>query len=153
MMVIIINRRDQRKLYVINIYRPPSGNPDVALDYITDIVKKIKLDTSRHTIVLLGDFNIDCSKNKQQTRQFSLLNNFSLNYDLHQFIDRPTHFGSISSSTIDLMLTDSKYVSFHGTIAYYVSDHIPTFLVLKKHKDLCPLNHKHNHPIIQPQRP
>lgn len=130
--VIIINRQDQRRLYIINIYRPPSGNVETAINLITDMVKKIHLDTSRHSIIMMGDFNIDYSLNKDQNRYTTLLKNFSTN--LPQLINQPTRFGPVSSSIIDLMCSDSKAVSYHGTISFYVSDHIPTFLVIKKHK-------------------
>lgn len=55
MLVIIINRQDQRRLYLINIYRPPSGNVEFAINIITDVVKKIRRDASRHSIIMLGD--------------------------------------------------------------------------------------------------
>lgn len=135
MVVIIINRPEQRKLYMIIIYHPPAGNLEAAFNIISETVRKIRLDTSRHTIILLGDFNVDCSPNKDQTRHALLLKNFAVNNGLQQFIDRPMRFGPVFSSIIDLMFTDSKFVSYHGTIAYYVSDHIPTFLVIKKPKE------------------
>lgn len=112
MIVITINRQEQCRLYLINIYRPPSGNLEVAFNLLTEVVSKIRLDTSRHTIILLGDFNIDCNINKNQSKQATLLNNFSVNNNLVQFIDRPTRFGPMSSSIIDLILTDSRFVSF-----------------------------------------
>lgn len=55
MIVITINRQDQRRLYLINIYRPPSGNLEIALNLLTETVSKIRLDNNRHTIILLGD--------------------------------------------------------------------------------------------------
>lgn len=117
------------------MYRPPSGDPEIAFNLITETVKKIKLDVSRPSIILLGDFNIDCSTNKGPSRQISLLNSFSINNGLPQYIDRPTGFGPTSSSNIVLIFTDSQHVSYHGTLACYVSDHVPTFLVIKKHKE------------------
>lgn len=137
MLIIILKRPEQRKLYLINIYRPPSGNVEEALNLITDTVRKIRLDTSRHSIIVLGDFNIDHNSNKDQTRQALLLKDYSINNGLPQYIDKPNRFGHTSSSILDLMFTDSKFVDYCGTVAFYMSDHIPPFLVIKKHRDLC----------------
>lgn len=57
-------------------------------------------------------------------------------YRRPQLIDVPTRFGPTHSTTIDLILTDSKYPSSHGTINFNASDHLPIYLTIKKQKEL-----------------
>lgn len=138
MLTIVLNRQDHRKIYIIFVYRPPSGNIDMALKILDEVLIKIKSDRSRFSIILLGDFNIDVSLNKKDVRLTNLIKNFSTENGLNQYIDRPTRFGPISCSIIDLIFSDSGNVSYYGTLNYHISDHIPIFIVIKKHKESYP---------------
>lgn len=53
-----------RKLYVIVVYRPPSGNIPVALNLITEMINKWKSRYTRQNFVILGDFNIDVQRKR-----------------------------------------------------------------------------------------
>lgn len=123
----------QRKIYFIVIYRPPSGNIDVALNIIHECISKVNASRKRHTIILLGDFNLDVSISKRQTGYYKLLMDMCANFGLQQLIDRPTRYGPTSTSIIDLIITDCGNIASQGVCK--ISDHIPCYIIIKKSKE------------------
>lgn len=96
-----------RKLFIIVIYRPPSGNVAVALNLITEMITKLKENRQRYNFVILGDFNIDMQCKRANPDRDKLVA-FCTENELVQLIDTPTRYGPTHSSTIDLILTDSN---------------------------------------------
>lgn len=129
-----LNSPDQRTYYLCIAYRPPSGNYNVALDKISNVINSLRVTGSRQTTIVCGDLNIDVSKSKSTPNVRAFIN-LCRELSLQCLIKSPTRFSSFGSSTIDVFLTDSEIVSHHGTIAYNISDHIPVYLVLKKTKE------------------
>ena len=50
-------------MYIISIYRPPTGNIDTMYTLLTELLSSLD-DLDRATIIMGGDFNIDFHKPK-----------------------------------------------------------------------------------------
>ncbi|CAG9134452.1 unnamed protein product [Plutella xylostella] len=92
-----------KKIIIGTAYRPDWVNVDIFLDAMTDSITSFK-DYDR--IVLLGDFNIDFSKDN--CASFRSLENFLNTLNLTQHVREPTHFTDTSQTTIDLICTDAR---------------------------------------------
>ena len=117
-----------------NIYRPPSGDLTLAIDYLEECMKLIQQDNDE--IFLLGDFNVNF-KNKLSP-EFKLLDFFVKANGLSQLIKKPRRITNTSKSLIDLIMTNSRYISKSGTLDHFVSDHQPIYAVEKKGRDHRP---------------
>ena len=86
--------------------------------------------TGLYDLLVLGDFNINYLN--RNLSGFKKLKEFERRFLLHQIIDTPTRIHNRCSSLIDLVLTKLDHISHKGTINVYISDHLPTYLVIKK---------------------
>lgn len=116
-------------IVVINCYRPPSENVDIALDELKRVMDGINLS---HEIYVMGDFNLDYMCKGSPT--FKKLCIFERSYQLKQFIDKPTRVSNNCRSTIDHIYSNSSIISCSGTLNINTSDHYPCFVVRKKPK-------------------
>ena len=110
---------------ISNIYRPPKGNINNFLDFLTGL-----LDFSRtcgKPCIVLGDFNIDI---KSGNNSSILLSNLFLSYDFQNTIGIPTRITDHSASIIDLCYTNSGSF-FSGVFDHSFSDHLPIFILFK----------------------
>ena len=129
-----ICRPPGKNVTVGNFYRPPSGDLKLAIDYMDDCMKIVQSDDDK--IFLLGDFNVNF-KNKSSP-EFKSLDFFVKVNSLSQLITKPTRITNNSKSLIDLVMTNSKYISDSGTLDHFISDHQPVFAVKKKGRDHRP---------------
>lgn len=112
-----IKLSDHRTYYICIVYRPPTGNYNVALNKLTDVVSGIRTSRDRHTIIIGVDLNIDLSR-PESSPQVKALNSFCREMSRKCVINSPTRFSTVSSSIIDVILTYSNIVSYHGTIVW-----------------------------------
>ena len=110
-------------------YRPPSGNIPIAFSLLTAQLELLET-SSDCDLLVLGDFNINYLN--QNLSGFKKLKEFERCFLLHQIIDTPTRIHNRCSSLIDLVFTSLDHISHKGTINVYISDHLPTYLVIKK---------------------
>ncbi len=85
---------------VIGIYKPPQASQT---NFLADLDKKLFLLMST-PVVLLGDFNLDCSKETGQM----FVDKLHQKYTLKQVIEGPT---TLAGSTIDLVFTNMDNVT------------------------------------------
>lgn len=123
-----------RSYYLILVYRPPSGNYKVALELIDSVLDQVNRSNSRQTTIICGDLNIDLSSKQLKPEKTSLIN-LCREYNLLQCIKVPTRCGRTKNSILDLIITDSLNISICGTVNYNISDHLPVYIVIKKHKE------------------
>ena len=117
-----------------NIYRPPSGKLKYFLDYLEGCLARI--NTDKNDIFIMGDINVDYSnKNTANNKKLSF---FIKSNQFEQKINDGTRTTSKSTSILDLVITNSKFVSMAGTLPTFLSDHQPIFLVKKKARDSRP---------------
>ena len=129
-----IHRPHCKDVVVCNVYRPPSGNLDKAVTYLNECVKS--LDLSKVEIFIMSDMNVNY-KNKVWLN-YQKLKFFTQSNGLSQLISTTTRNTDKTNSLLDLILTNSKYVSMAGTLEHYVSDHQPVYVVKKKGRDVRP---------------
>ena len=116
-------------------YRPPSQS-----DFY-DIFEQTchQINTNKHEIIILGDFNADVKADSNLQRR---LVEFQTTFDLDQVIVEPTRITPKSRTIIDLILvSDPAKISQSGVIEIGVSDHFLTYCTRKITKVLY---HKHN---------
>lgn len=122
--------KNQKKIDVCVIYRPPSGSISACITTIKESIDKIGLNHVRDELVLLGDLNIDMINGSVLNRNKVCELGRALN--VTQIIKDPTRITKKSSTLIDLCFTNIRHVANSGTIMWNASDHLPIFLVKKK---------------------
>ena len=125
-----ITMPNSRNIFICNTYRPPAGKVEPALYALNKSIMSKNLQ--RNDIFILGDFNINY-KNKNSPNFKKLAFSESSN-SLKQVIHRATRVSHKNNSILDLILTNSKYISGAGTLDTFISDHQPIFILKKKTK-------------------
>ena len=119
-----------RPLYILTVYRPPTGNIELFIEKIQQICDQLP---KRHLcdIVIGGDFNINFAKaNKEDTKK---LKKFMKKNSLRQIVEVPTR-PLYNDAIIDLILTNTNKAQASGILDWNLSDHLPTFINIKKEK-------------------
>ena len=130
--LILIHRPNCKNVIVCNVYRPPNGNLDKAMRYISDCLKTLNL--GKMDLFILGVFNINY-KNKSSAN-YKNLHFLIQSNGISQYINTITSNTDMTKSLIDLAITNSKFVSKSGTLDHYISDHQPIYIVHKKGRDV-----------------
>ena len=128
---IYVHRPNCKNVVICNVYRPPSGNLKKAIDHLEDGLKTVHL--GKVNVFLLGDFNVNY-KNKKSA-DYKKFHFFAQSNSLSQHISNTTRNSDKTSSLLDLILTNSKFVDQAGTLDHYISDHQPIYLIHKKGRD------------------
>ena len=87
-------------------------------------------DRKNSDIVIGGDFNINFAKNSNYK---SMLNRIMKRFSLSQFINEPTR-PLYGDNIVDLIFSNSRKKESTGLLDWNVSDHVPTFVNIKKKK-------------------
>ena len=127
---ITIKNNNNRPMYVANIYRPPQGNMKTFIDYLRTCLNTFD-DKYRKDIFLIGDFNIDVKKKFDPVTK-ELIQTMN-SYGLKQFIEGVTRYGK-NNSCIDLIFSNTEYISNSGILNLNYSDHQAVFVTKKKSK-------------------
>ena len=125
-----INRKCTKPMYIINVYRPPTGNLDTMYTALSELLSNLN-SIDKATVVVGGDFNIDFSKHKSQG--VLLMKKLAKRFSLEFLITDPTR-PLYNESTLDQILTNCKIVKASGTIDTNLSDHVPIFININKSK-------------------
>ena len=118
----------QKKYIIGNIYRPPDGDIDKALEIINDTIEQIKIDQNTE-IFCLGDLNIDLLKPSKGRKDFY---NLTSTNGLEQLIKEPTRQTSKAKTLLDVIITNSNNILDSGILHNNISDHFQIF-VTRKH--------------------
>ena len=106
---------NNKRGYVVSLYRSPSQTPDEFDSFITNL-EKVVVDISRinpHFLLLIGDFNprsSNWSSNDTTTAEGAQLDYFTSLYGMKQVITEPTHILESSASCIDLIFTNQPNI-------------------------------------------
>ena len=130
----ILHRTHCKDVVICNVYRPPGGKLDKAVKYLNECLSCF--DLSKVDIFILGDMNVDYKKKTSPI--FKNLKFFVQSNGLTQVISNTTRNTNKGSSLLDVIITNSKYVSSSGTLNHFFSDRQPIFLVKKKKRDKRP---------------
>lgn len=106
------------QLYIIVIYRSPSGNDNIFFRQFESLLNE--LNSKKRQFVMLGDFNIDVLNSENQiTRRLSdTLNSFGLKWS----VNSPTRVSATSGTAIDNVITNMTNVCV-TVIKTAISDH------------------------------
>ena len=117
------------KIYILNVYRPPSGDVDNCIKHIQDCVNKLRI-SGKIEFFIGGDFNIDIkSKNSISSKKLSRF------LKLNQFKQYIVEITRPDSNTIfDLIISNCEIVKESGPYDVNVSDHLPVYIIRKKSK-------------------
>lgn len=128
--LVIRLRNDRlRDMFVVNLYRPPSGNCEVAFEELKRISSEITDPNSKLDIVYTGDINID---SLSQSPNLKLLNDFCTELNLTSRITVPTRTTHKAATCLDVILTDMTHVMDCGVITNSINDHFPVYLIKRK---------------------
>ena len=117
-----------RPIFIFNIYRPPSGDIDIFINSLKQILEVYR--NQKCDIFIGGDLNDDMKHmNSQDSKK---LNTFLKLSQLKQKIDKVTR--PDSNAMLDLIITNCDIVKECSTLDINVSDHLPVYLIRKKVK-------------------
>ena len=123
-----------RPLYILTVYRPPAGNIEFFIEKIQQICDQLP-KSHLCDIVIGGDFNINFAKaNKEDTKK---LKRFMKKNSLRQIVEDPTR-PLYNDAIIDLILTNTNKAQTSGILDWNLSDHLPTYMNVKKGKTKFP---------------
>ena len=129
----------QKPFFLVTWYRPPDSHNHIFEKFESFLEY---LDSCGLDFFILGDLNCDVSRTPHHChtkRLFSLASN----YNMKQFIEKPTRVTANSSSTIDLLFSsNSNRVQFCDVVPITVSDHFMIIASLGKIKP-PPSQHKY----------
>ncbi len=125
--------KDTRDTYIGNIYIPPDGNFQTALDTIEIVMVEI-LALGNKDIVLMGDFNADLNRltaaRTMQTKEFHHTN------QLEQLIKDTTRATEQSSTRIDHICVNRPEMYYQaGVYEAGIEDHSLIYTARKKWKE------------------
>lgn len=126
-----ITRPNQKDLFVLSLYRPPTGSIDEFCNELKTIVQSL---LPRKDLLVLGDFNINY-ENKVCASTKKLLK-WEKDLLLTQLVKGNTRTDVSSTSCIDLIFSNVRDVKLSGKISLHLSDHVPIFLVMKKPRNV-----------------
>ena len=118
-----------KDIFIINVYRPPSGDCDIFFKTLQQCITTIR-NNRECDIFIGGDYNINFLK--KNSLPMKKLSKFCKTNQLRQLIDIITR--PDSNTCIDLILTNSMIIKECGTLDINISDHLPTYFIRKKVK-------------------
>ncbi len=120
-----------RPTYVANVYQPPSGDHNVALELIDGRILEINMSGTAD-IVMMGDYNINLQGNDVSTRK--LKNSMRSNL-LHPLISSPTRVTNTTKSVIDhIWVSNQDFYATSGVTDNGLSDHHLVYVARKRAK-------------------
>ena len=127
MMCLEISPKNYKKINLIVLYRPPSGDVSTSLEYLKYALQEVRKNSNRD-VILMGDFNINIidDTNTKTQELFSVTEPFKLNCEI-RCVTREE-----SSTGIDLVFSKAKNIAECGTLCLNYSDHLPIYLLKQK---------------------
>ena len=128
---ILIHRPHCKNVIICNLYRPPNGNLKTAMSYLETCLSTINLDKA--DTFLLGDMNVDFQN--KLAADFKKINFFIQSNSLTQHVNTTTRNTEKTNTLLDVVISNSRFISHSGTLNHFISDHQPIFVVHKKGRD------------------
>lgn len=108
----------RNKIYqLITIYHPPQTNDNLFLEYVDNFLDDIEC---KGVVIIVGDFNIDYSKDTFYKRK---IKDIIYQYGLYQLVNSPTRITKTSSTIIDYIITNEKELNYENWLTPKISDH------------------------------
>ena len=129
-----IIRKCTKPLYLINLYRPPTGDLENMYTSLSQLLSSLD-NIDNATVVIGGDFNIDFAKKCSVGNTY--IRRLTKRFSLDSLITEPTR-PLYNEAILDQILTNTKFIKASGTIKTNISDHTPIFINIKKSKQTFP---------------
>ena len=125
-----IHQPNSKIIFIGNLYRPPQGNVDNFIQTFENILTKV--DLTKIELYVMGDINIDMldKKNISTKNLVELIKPFGL----RQLIKTPTRYSKDKNSLLDVIFTNSDFISRCGVSDVNLSDHQLVLTTRKKIK-------------------
>ena len=118
--------------YILNIYRPPTGDTDI---FFHELERTLLSDNlNNQEVCILGDFNINYLKRTDVNTKKAI--HFARIHGLSQRITTCTRLTGFGGSCIDLIFTNVQHITHSGVLDDIMSDHFPIYLCIKKEREI-----------------
>lgn len=134
-LAISLSRPDHNLVVILNIYRPPGGSIVVCFQRLTELFNELSSIHRRAELYVLGDLNVDTLMHSPVLIEF---NDLCMQFGLSNYVTTPTRYTATTATSMDICLTNSRFISNCGTVDYGLSDHLPICCIKKKKKKVCP---------------
>ena len=133
MLWVSIEIDNMRPLVVITVYRPPQGDYKKCNTLLNEALERANLKDNTD-IFVLGDFNIDLAdKNSIKARELEFT---ARSLGLKQLVKSHTRIahrnGQVSKSKLDLIFSNSNFITETRTLDLNISDHLAVLVNRKK---------------------
>lgn len=128
--ILEVSQKSTRPFILISVYRPPQGKTGEFIDQIRFVLNNIPAGSD---LFLMGDFNINYLEESIPKRE---LKNLEKEFNLKQQVVAPTRYTKKSRTLIDHIYTNYTNVSDSGVLDCHISDHLPTYVTIKKAKQI-----------------
>ena len=123
-----VSKPNAKPFIVCTWYRPPRSTTDI-MNRFEDVLQK--LDSYHMEVDIIGDLNFNVGATSPDCSTQKLLD-ICDSYQYSQLIDRPTRITQLTSSIIDLFLTNHSWAfSDSGVANIRISDHFLVYAVRK----------------------
>ena len=126
-----VRKPNNRKMFIMCIYRPPQGSVQKLIDFLKSICTL--RDVIRSEVWILGDFNLNIML--RNSPDIVKMNRLLREIGLSQYIQEPTRLTSRGGTCIDWVITNSLYVCKYGVLNDLLSDHFPVYAIRKKERE------------------
>ena len=127
-----IQKPNNRKIFILCIYKPPTGSFDTLLDFLKIVLDDPVVKDSE--VWILGDFNMNFTI--RNNPNIMSINRFLKENNLQQLINEPTRLTNRGGTCLDWIITNCRYVSSKGVLNDLISDHFPVYAVRKKSREI-----------------
>lgn len=128
---VVLRRQWQKSVCVSITYIPPTSKIALAIEHLDVLSEKIT-SLGLDWVMGGGDFNINLLVAGNQARKKSI-NNFINRNSLAQIINTATRITTDTRSLIDhIYVNTPEKINSAGTLAYALSDHLATYIIIKK---------------------
>ena len=130
-LTLVTSRPSHRFFVTICVYKPPKGNLSKCIDFLNEILNHKILQ--KKEIWILGDFKTDL--HKRDNSMTVLLHRFTKKWDLKHLVNQTTRPNNSGGTCIDLIMSNSPFISNHGVCNDMIAEHFTVFAIRKKQKE------------------
>ena len=131
-LTLLVNKPNHRSMSLICLYKPPKGKVKDLIDFLKNVISLPAMRNREFWI--LGDLNVDWLKRDHQDTV--KLMSFCKIHGFRQYIDTITRPNKKGGSCIDMIITNSTFVSESGILDDIISDHYGVYCVRKKIREV-----------------
>lgn len=133
-LAISLSQPDHNLIIVLSIYRPPDGSLPEFLRLLHALFLELTCVHRRVELFVVGNINLDISIASTRRDEFLEL---CTQFGLTSHISTPSRYTLSTATTIDICLSNSRFIANCRTIEDGVSDHLPICCIKIMKKKTC----------------